>query len=62
MKALCLLLLGLNIAVLIATYMPHEYWALNVCRSAFGLCNYPVVLGLGAAAWIGMFVAVKEME
>jgi hypothetical protein len=62
MKALCLLLLGLDIAILVAAYMPYEYWAFNVCRKTLGLCDYPVVLGLGAAAWIGMFIAVKEME
>jgi hypothetical protein len=62
MKTLCLLLLGLNIVVLVATYMPYESWAFSVCRSSFGLCEYPLLLGLAIIGWAGLFIAVKEME
>jgi hypothetical protein len=62
MKAFCLLLLGLNILVLIAAYVSNEYWAHDVCRSAFGLCDYPLAAALAIVACVGMFITVKEID
>ena len=61
MKSLCLLLLGMNTAVLVAAYMPNRPWAFDICRSAFGLCDYPVPVTLAAAACVGLFIVLKEI-
>ena len=62
MKAFCLLLLGLNILVLVAAYAPTQTWAYDVCRGAFGLCDYPLAAALAVVACVGMFIAVKEIS
>jgi hypothetical protein len=60
MKAFSLLLLGLNGSVLIASYVRTETWSYEVCRNAFGMCDYPLVPALAIIAGVGMFMAVKE--
>jgi hypothetical protein len=62
MKAVCLLLLVLNIAALAAAYVPSEAWAYRICGTAFGLCNYPWLLAFGVAAWVGMLIMLKEIN
>jgi hypothetical protein len=62
MKAACLLLLVLNIAVLAAAYVPNEAWAYRFCGTAFGLCDYPWILAFGVAAWVGMLIMLKEIN
>ena len=61
-KALCLLLLGLNGSVLAATYIRTSYWSYEVCRNAFGMCDYPWVLALAIVASAGLFIVVKEID
>lgn len=62
MKAACLLMLALNIAALGAAYIPNQTWSYKLCRSAFGMCDYPLVLALGVAAWVAMFIMLKEIN
>ena len=62
MRAVCLLLLALNIAALGAAYIPNEAWAYKLCGSAFGICDYPLILALGVAAWVAMFIMLKEIN
>jgi hypothetical protein len=62
MKAVCSILLVVNIIALAAAYFPSETWAYRVCGSAFGLCDYPLVLALGVAGWVGMVVMLKEIN
>jgi hypothetical protein len=54
--------LALNIVALAAAYFPSETWAYKVCGDAFGMCDYPLILALGAVAWIGTFIMLKEMN
>ena len=61
MKALCLFLPGVNIALLAASWMPYQFWSSSVCRNSFDLCEYPLALGLGVVVWIGLFVAAQEI-
>jgi len=61
MKAFCLLLLGLSGLILIASYSQPEYWSHAVCRNAFGLCDYPLLVALLIVGCAGLFIAVEEM-
>jgi hypothetical protein len=62
MKALCLLLLGLNGLVLAASFIRTSHWSYEVCRNAFGMCDSPWVVALAIIGCAGLFVAVKELE
>jgi len=62
MRTACLIMLALNIVALAAAYFPSETWAYKVCGDAFGMCDYPLILALGAVAWIGTFIMLKEMN
>ena len=61
-KAFCLLLLGLNGWVLAASYIRTSYWSYEVCRNAFGMCDYPWVPALAIVASAGLFIVVKEID
>ncbi len=62
-RAFCLLLLGLNGAVLAASYIrPSYYWSYEVCRNAFGMCDHPWALALAIVTSAGLFVAVREID
>lgn len=60
-KAFCMLLLGLDTAVLVASYFKAENWSYEVCRNAFGLCENPLVVALSLLACVGMYITLKEV-
>ena len=62
MKVFCLVLLGLNGSVLAASYIRTSYWSYEVCRNAFGMCDYPWVPALAIVASAGLFIVVKEID
>ena len=62
MKAVCLLLLGLNGLVLAASYIRTSHWSYEVCRISFGMCDSPWVVAIMIVGCAGLFVAVKELE
>ena len=62
MKAFCLLLLGFNGLVFAASYTRYSHWSYEVCRNAFGMCDYPWVIALAIIGCAGLFVAVKELH
>ena len=60
MRATCLGLLALNIAVVAAALAPHSTWSYEVCWHAYGLCDYPMPLSFGIAALVGAFCMMQE--
>ena len=62
MKTVCLVLIGLNLVVLAASFLSNESWAYQVCRNALGMCDYQMALGIGGLGFVGLFFAMKEMS
>ena len=60
MRTTCLGLLGLNIVVIAAALAPHYSWSYEVCRHAYGLCDYPMPVSFGIAAWVGALCMLQE--